>query len=46
MADFIHKVTGVRVSVAEGKTLGGDWEPVEKPVEKPRRSSKAAEKSE
>lgn len=40
--EYKHKVTGVRVSVAEGKTLGGDWER----VEKPKRTSKPAAKAE
>lgn len=39
MAEFTHEVTGVRVTVADGKELGSDWAPVE--AEKPKRPVKA-----
>lgn len=31
MAEFVHTQSGVRVSVADGKTLGAGFTPVEKP---------------
>lgn len=35
MARFTHKVSGVRVTVADGKQLGSDWE-AEKPKTEPK----------
>lgn len=37
MADFRHKVTGVQMSVSEGKQLGPEWEPDEAPAPAPKR---------
>lgn len=42
MARFTHKVSGVRVAVADGKALSNEWEPAEKP--KPKAEPKKNEK--
>lgn len=40
MAEFIHTQSGVRVSVADGKTLGAGFTP----AEKPKQATKPADK--
>jgi len=41
VAEYTHKVSGVRVSVDDSKALGSDWEPVE--TEKPKPRTKKSE---
>lgn len=38
MARYTHASSGVKVSVADDKTLGSDWTPAE--AEKPKRTTK------
>lgn len=40
MAEFTHKASGVRVSVADGKALGPEWVKVEDQKPKPKSNKK------